>query len=233
MEPDWLILMVGAGSVCASTALFRAGDALTTASSRVDAAVRAHGARADVYWSRRLAEMTARPPPRGPDDVPQWTLTDRQRKCLHRTRAVTGLGVRLTGGVAARAVGLLGSAVGSRGGRAAGRLVGGSDGGHRDAVRGLAEAGVLSYGQVYTALEETGRSLLASAIEGGAEVVAARHGEDAAEAMRAVGGIARDAVLMARVVNRAGVKGLTRLVAKRQAKRVLHRVSAGVLGKQR
>lgn len=160
-------------------------------------------------------------------------MSDRQRKVLHRTRRVTGVGVRLTGGVANRLVNLLASGASSRGGRAAARVVGGSDGGHRDALRGLVEAGVVSYGSVYTALDETGRALLASTVESGSEVVAARHGPDAAEATRAVGGIARDAVLMARVVNKAGIKGMTRLFAKRQGKHVLHRVSAGVVGKDR
>lgn len=217
-------------SSATAAALFRAGGALTSVSARVEAAVREHGGRADAYWNARLGDLAARSSPRRPDEP--WTLSDRQRKVLHRTRRVTGVGVRLTGGVANRLVHLLESGTSSRGCRAAARVVGGSDGGHRDALRGLVEAGVVSYGSVYTALDETGRALLASTIESGSEVVAARHGPDAAEATRAVGGIARDAVLMARVVNKAGIKGMTRLVAKRQGKHVLHRVSAGVVGKE-
>lgn len=218
----------GPPASAAAAALFRAGGALTSASTRVEAAVREHGGRADAYWTARLAAAAARSSPHRPDTP--WTLTPRQRKALRRTRRLTGMGVRLTGGVATRLGGLLASGVASRGGRAAGRVVGGPDGGHRDALRGLLEAGVVSYGAVYTALDETGRALLASTVEGGSEVVAARHGEDAAEATRAVGGIARDAVLMARVVNKAGVKGLTRLVAKRQGKAALHRVGRGMGG---
>jgi len=216
----------------AAAAVFRASGALTATSGRVEAAVRQHGGRADAYWSARLTGVAARTAPAKPVGD-RWTMSERQRKCLHRTRAVTGVGVRLTGGVANRLVGLLAAGVDSRGGRAAGRVVGGPDGGHRDALRGLIEAGVVSYGSVYTALDETGRALLASTVECGSEVVAARHGEDAAEATRAVGGIARDAVLMARAVNKAGVKGLTRLVAKRQGKHMLHRVSLGMAGKER
>lgn len=218
-------------STATAAALFRAGGALTSVSGRVEAAVREHGGRADAYWTARLADLAARSSPRRPDEP--WTMSDRQRKVLHRTRRVTGVGVRLTGGVANRLVNLLASGASSRGGRAAARVVGGSDGGHRDALRGLVEAGVVSYGSVYTALDETGRALLASTVESGSEVVAARHGPDAAEATRAVGGVARDAVLMARVVNKAGIKGMTRLFAKRQGKHVLHRVSAGVVGKDR
>lgn len=218
-------------SSATAAALFRAGDALTSVSARVEAAVREHGGRADAYWTARLGDLAARSSPRRPDEP--WTLSDRQRKVLHRTRWVTGVGVRLTGGVTNRLVNLLTSGASSRGGRAAARVVGGPDGGHRDALRGLIEAGVVSYASVYTALDETGRALLASTVESGSEVIAARHGPDAAEATRAAGGIARDAVLMARVVNKAGIKGMTRLVAKRQGKHVLHRVSAGVVGKER
>lgn len=76
--------------------------------------------------------------------------------------------------------------MGSRRGRTSGQLVVSPDGCHRDAVRGLPKAGVLSYGKVCTALDETGQSLLASTVEGGAEVVAARR-EDAAEETRALG----------------------------------------------
>lgn len=151
--------------------------------------------------------MAARSPPRGPEDPPKWTLSDRQRTCLLRARAMARLGVCLAGGVAARAVGLLGSAMGSRRGPVYGQLVVCADGGHRDAVRELAEAGLLSCGQVCTALDETGRSLLASTVEGGAEVVAARR-EDAAEATRAMGGVDRDAVLMELVVTLGGARGL-------------------------
>ncbi|GAB0492992.1 hypothetical protein MMPV_004263 [Pyropia vietnamensis] len=218
-------------SSATATALFRAGDALMSVSARIEAAVREHGGRADAYWAARLGDLAARSSPRRPDDP--WTMSDRQRKVLHRTRRVTGVGVRLTGGVANRLVNLLASSAKSRGGRAAARIVGGADGGHRDALRGLIEAGVVSYGSVYTALDETGRALLATTVESGSEVVAARHGDDAAEATRAVGGITRDAVLMARVVNKAGIKGMTRLVAKRQGKHVLHRVSVGMVGKER